>query len=232
MNPKNDYVFKRIFGHKGNEEITKKLLNSILLDKVKSLSVDEDTILEKDLYNDKVGILDVKVKFDDNTYCDLEMQIVDKKNIEKRILDYWSMTYQRSISEGEDYSCLKKCIIVLFLDYDMEVTKEIPEYLTIWNIREKNYPEYILTKDLEFYIIEMSKYEDLKNEKKMNPWIEFINNPEVDMENDDIKEAKNILDNISQDKRERRLAELRKKYIADQKAIEMAGYDKGKKARN
>ena len=26
LNPKNGYVFKRIFGHKGNEEITKQML--------------------------------------------------------------------------------------------------------------------------------------------------------------------------------------------------------------
>ena len=42
-----------------------------------------------------------------------------------------------------------------------------------------------------------------------------------------IKKAKEILEKISQDKNERYLAELREKYIMDQKAIEGAGYDKG-----
>ena len=34
LDPKNDYVFKRIFGYTGNEEITKGLLESIILDKI------------------------------------------------------------------------------------------------------------------------------------------------------------------------------------------------------
>ena len=44
-----------------------------------------------------------------------------------------------------------------------------------------------------------------------------------------IKKAKEVLEEISKDKRERYLAELREKYILDQKAIEDAGYDKGLK---
>ena len=44
-----------------------------------------------------------------------------------------------------------------------------------------------------------------------------------------IRKAKEVLEEISKDKRERYLAELREKYILDQKAIEDAGYDKGLK---
>ena len=46
----------------------------------------------------------------------------------------------------------------------------------------------------------------------------------------EIKQAKKILEEISQDEHEVYLAELRQKYIMDQKAIEDAGYDKGLKA--
>ena len=47
------------------------------------------------------------------------------------------------------------------------------------------------------------------------------------MPNKDIQKAKQILEDISKDEHERYLAELRLKYIMDQKAIEDAGYDKG-----
>ena len=46
-------------------------------------------------------------------------------------------------------------------------------------------------------------------------------------ENKEIIKAKKVLEEISQDKHEIYLAELREKYIMDQKAIEDAGYDKG-----
>ena len=47
------------------------------------------------------------------------------------------------------------------------------------------------------------------------------------MSNQEIRKAKKVLDELSQNEHERRLAELREKYIMDQKAIEAAGYDKG-----
>ena len=44
--------------------------------------------------------------------------------------------------------------------------------------------------------------------------------------NKEVKKAKEVLKEISQDEHERYLTELREKYILDQKAIEDAGYDK------
>lgn len=98
-------------------------------------------------------------------------------------------------------------------------------------------PKIILTDVLEIYIIELSKGEELlKNMSKkeqsknsFNTWLQFINNPEaiVDMENTEVKKAKEVLEEISQNEHERYRAELRQKYIMDQKAVEEAGFDKG-----
>ncbi len=49
------------------------------------------------------------------------------------------------------------------------------------------------------------------------------------MENKEIKKAKEVLETISKDEKEIRLAELREKYRMDQHAIMLAGYDKGLK---
>lgn len=93
LNPKTDYVFKRIFGHIGNEEITKDLLQSILDIKINSITVDHNTILEKDILDEKIGILDIKAVLNNNINCDIEVQVVDRHNIEKRLysicLDRW-----------------------------------------------------------------------------------------------------------------------------------------------
>lgn len=63
----------------------------------------------------------------------------------------------------------------------------------------------------------------------MSSWLKFIENPEVVKmsENMEINKAKEELEKISSDEHERYLAELREKYIMDQKAIESAGYYKG-----
>ena len=186
LDPKNDYVFKRIFGHTGNEEITKNLLQSIIPDKIDKIELDSNPITEKDLLDDKVGILDIKAKLNDgNVNCDIEMQVVDQKDIEKRILFYWSKMYIQTIEAGEDYEKLKRCIVILITDYDLETLEIIPEYATKWKIREEKYPKLVLTNVLELYIISLNKAKNNKENKqeKLYKWLEFMNNPEEETRN-------------------------------------------------
>ena len=234
LNPKNDYVFKRLFGSVGNETITKNLLSCILQQNITDVQLDCNPILEKNLLDDKVGILDIKAKIDNTTNVDIEMQVTDHKNIEKRILFYLSKMYTKTIKKSQDYNSLEKCIAILISNYNIDIIKNIPKYITKWNIREEEYQKIVLTDVMEIYIIEINKFKDYKeksNHNSLNSWIEFIESPEVvDMSNKEIQKAKKVLEEISQDEHEQYLAELREKYIMDQKAIEDAGYDKGLKA--
>ena len=230
-------MFKRIFGHIGNEDITASLINSIVEKQITNVKLDNNTILEKDLFDDKVGILDIRAKLSNNINCNIEMQLVDKKNIEKRILFYWSKMYSSSIKAGEDYDNLEKTIVILISDYELDSLKKIPKYQTKWQIREEEYHKIILTDVMELYIIELPKFvkyseKNEKDDKEKNLWLKFIENPEVVKmsENAEIQKAQRELEKISNDEHERYLAELREKYIMDQKATEDAGYDKGKKA--
>lgn len=93
----------------------------------------------------------------------------------------------------------------------------------------------MLTDVLEIYIIELPKFEKYQenSNSELDIWLKFMNNPEVlDMKDasPEVNKAKEVLEEISNDERERYLAELREKYIMDQKAIEDAGYDKGVEA--
>ena len=139
--------------------------------------------------------------------------------------------YSKSINAGKDYSELEKTIVILISDYELESLKEVPKYQTKWQIREEEYHQIILTDVMELYIIELPKFIKYKENRKneMNSWLKFIENPEViKMDgNEELKKAKKELEKISNDKHERYLAELREKYILDQKSIESAGYNKG-----
>ena len=120
------------------------------------------------------------------------------------------------------------CIAILITDYEIFSLKKLQKYVTKWNLREENYVNKVLTDDIEIYIIELPKVEKYKTGITLDQWVEFIKDPKVmNMSNSEIKKAKEVLEKISKDKDERRLAELREKYIRDQKAIEGAGYDKG-----
>ena len=234
LNPKNDYVFKRIFGYTGNEDITKSLLSSIIPDNIEEITLDCNPITEKDLFDDKVGVLDIKAKLNNSTNCNIEMQIVDRKNLEKRLLFYWSKMYTSSIKSGEDYEKLKRSIVILISDYNLEKLINEPEYMSKWNIRREKSPHLVLTDMLEIYIIEAEKAKNyvLENNEILNSWLQFINNPEVilKMENNELKKAKRILEEISEDEHKRKLTEHREKYIRDQHDIEARGYDKGLEA--
>ena len=60
-------MFKRIFGHQGNESITKSFISAILNQNITDVVLESDAALPKDILDDKVGILDVKVKIDNHT---------------------------------------------------------------------------------------------------------------------------------------------------------------------
>ena len=223
-----------MFGYTGNEEITKGLLNAILKEKVTDVSLNCNTILERDLYDDKLWILDIRAKVNNAVDINIEMQLVDEKNIEKRIIFYLSKMYTQNLKKSHNYSELNKCISILFIDFELEKLKEIPKYLTKWNIREETYGKIILTDVLELYIINLSKIEKYSENKLLDTWVKFISNSEdLNMENADesIKKAKEVLDEISEDEHEQYLAHLREKYIFERQGIEEAGFDKGAKAK-
>ena len=236
LNPKNDYVFKRIFGYVGNENITKQMLNAIIKTPIENIKLNQSTILEKDLLNDKVGIVDIYAKLNNKIDVDIEMQVVNQKNIEKRLLFYWSKLYAKVIKEGKNYGKLHNTIAILIADFEMNKLKSIKKFCTKWQIREEEYTSVILTDDLELYILELpkGKKNGIKIEEQLKPCLNFLENPKdmeiVDMSSKNtiaVKEAKKVLEQISQDEREQYLAHLREKYILDQKAVEAFGYDNG-----
>ena len=104
----NDYIFKKIFAKKGNESILKDLLNSILQIKIKSIEVISDVNLERQLESNKLGILDLKAKLDEETIVNIEIQIINRYNMIERTLFYWSGLYYNVLQKGVDYKEIKK----------------------------------------------------------------------------------------------------------------------------
>ena len=186
-----------------------KFLQAIIPDKINKIELDANPITEKDLLDDKVGILDIKAKLnDENINCDIEMQVATQENIAERMLFYWSKMYTQTINSGDQYDSLKRCISILITDFEVEKLKEIPEYVTKWQIREEKYTKIVLTNVLELYIIEMKKAEKAKNNKdELYQWLKFINNPEEvsDMESEEIKEARKVLEEISQNEKRKKI---------------------------
>lgn len=232
LSPKIDVVFQALFGEVGNERITKKFLENIMNRKIESIDLNQNPILRRELKDDKIGVLDIIAKLDNKENCNVEMQIIDKKNIVERILFYWSKLYIRSIKKGIDYDKLEKTIVILITDFEIENLKDVPA-LSKWQLREETNRAQILTEKLELYIIQLPRKGNIKN-KELKEWLSFIENPK-DMEVieamkkiEELKEAGEKLNKISEDEKMQRIAELREKAIMDEKAIYARGVDVGK----
>ena len=237
--PTNDYVFRRIFGHVGNEIITQGLLNAILDTKVTKVDLNQNTITEKDVYDDKIGILDIKATLNDEVVCNIEMQMLNQANLDRRILFYWSKLYACSIKQGENYGALKKTIAILIANFEPCNLKNIPKGHTKWQLREKDFPENILTEVCEIHIISLVKLMELIKSQKIDvqekgllQWTKFLITPEElevrEMENNEaIKKAIEELEKMQEDSHEKYLAELRLKHLLDTESIREGGFEEG-----
>ena len=228
--PKMDIIFQAIFGEVGSENITKDFLEKILKRKIEKISLDKNPILRRELKDDKLGVLDIVTELDGKEKCNIEMQLIDKNNIIERMLYYWSKMYTRQIKAGDDYKKLEKTIVILIADFNIKGLEEV-EYHSTWKIIETNsVKKLILTDKFELDIIELLKIKGRENEKdQLLDWQIFLENPESERvtrkmeENENLKEAVEKLDRISEDEKMQRIIELREKAIRDEHAI----YDKG-----
>ena len=232
--PKMDIIFQAIFGEVGSENITKDFLEKILKRKIEKISLDKNPILRRELKDDKLGVLDVVTELDGKEKCNIELQLIDKNNIIERMLYYWSKMYTRQIKAGDDYNKLEKTIVILIADFNIKGLEEV-EYHSTWKIIETNsVKKLILTDKFELDIIELSKIKGRENEKdQLLDWLIFLENPESERvarkmeENENLKEAVEKLDRISEDEKMQRIIELREKAIRDEHAIYAKGVDDG-----
>lgn len=133
----------------------------------------------------------------------------------ERFLYYWAKMYTANLKIGDNYNKLRKTISIIIIDSEIPKFKELKKSHTKWLIKEDENEKIILTSYLELHIIELPKaIKEYKNnlQDEVLQWMMFLENPkdvevtEIMKENEDIKEAKEELDKISQDDILRRMA--------------------------
>ena len=226
LNPKLDFVFQALFGEQGCEKITKVFLEEILEIKIQKIELNKNPILRREKLEDKLGVLDVIAKINDDQNIDIEMQISNKDNIINRILYYWSRLYVRSIKKGQDYDKLEKSIAILIIEEKIAGLEKLQCH-TEWKIIENKTRTKILTDKFEIHIIELEKLKsdtDSISEKLLN-WLSFLQNPKIkrgmkNMDDDEneraIEEARQRLIMLSEDPQMQQLAWLREKGIYEE----------------
>ena len=233
---KNDLVFQELFGKQKNSKITSHFLSLILEREKKDIDLDANKRMLGNRINAKTGRLDIRAKFNDGEDCNIELQVIEYENMPERMLDYWGVMYSNKINRGQGYDVLKPSISILIADYKLSQTKEIEKYHTIWNLREKENTNIILTKNIEMHVLEIPKIKEKEVEKEeLAQWLKMIENPENKevekfmVENKYWKQAREELAYLSGDEDFQRLVEARAGFLMDQECYKRQSIRQGLK---
>ncbi len=225
LKAKNDFIFQRIFGRKENKDILLSLLNAILElsedNMLNDIELMDNTKLEKDRIEDKQGVLDVRAKTINGIQINIEIQLVNQYNMDKRTLFYWSKMFTEQITVGQGFDELKKTITINILDFSFI---DLNRYHTSYHLKEDREPDYTLTDVLEIHFIELPKFKRYEPDitKPLDRWLLFLEDSsseviEVLKQKDPaIAKAEEVLDWLSSDEETVRLYELREKAIYDE----------------
>ena len=179
--PSQDLVFQRIFGKPGNEKITERLLNLILEKEIVGIDLDANKRLLDGVVDDKVGRLDIRAKLRSGEDFNIELQMSPYEYMPERMAHYWSKMYGNKLKKGKRYDKLTPTTCILIANYNLDGLLSIPKYHTVWNLREKDYHQVVLTKDIEFHILEIPKIlkenPDLKKDE-LAAWLKFLIEPD------------------------------------------------------
>jgi predicted transposase/invertase (TIGR01784 family) len=223
INRKNDYAFKRIFGHEDTKDILAGFLSAVLGTRIEA---DELTLAHTEMspafLADKASVLDIHVR---RSAChekmNVEMQIEDEHNLESRIPYYWSKGFTEDLKVGQNYSDLPKMVNITVVDFDVFTWKDPEKFHSVFHIREDD-EDVRFTEKLEFHVLELPKLKrnKIREGKIWSPlecWGLYLNNLEGDIMNQIaecepmIKRAMTVEDLFTQSARERELYEIREK---------------------
>lgn len=179
VKPLNDFIFKKIFGEKGNEDILISFINAVLKrtnkEPIIEIEIIDNKQLTKEVINDKTGIIDVRARTSKGENIDIEVQLTDQGNMDKRTLFYWGKMYLENIKQGEDYTSLEKVITINILDFDYLKTESYQSSFHLWEDIEK---DYMLTDMVEIHFLELPKFRRKQNKNYKNNaierWLAFL----------------------------------------------------------
>lgn len=237
-NPMNDYLFKFIFGREERKRITLSFLNAVLgLEGASELRditfVDRD--LDPQFDEDKLSRLDLLCVADDGTRINVEVQLVNLRNMEKRTLYYWAKMYQ-SLHRGEEYEELNRAITINLLNFSLLPQKQAHTMYGLYDLPSG----HRLTEDIEIHFLEIPNFEvkSVREMKRLERWLAYFSNKlneteteELAMSEAAIQEAMKAEHVFMQDEIERWQYEQREKamrdYISGMRAWRREGLQQG-----
>lgn len=226
LDPKNDFVFKRIFGSEENKDILLIFLNDVFKESGEEFLTDIillNPYIDKNALNDKQCILDINARTLGGKQINIEIQLFNKYDTEKRGLYYWAKKYEEQLSEGQPYKNLKKTISINILNF---MCLPNDRHHNIFRLREEH-THVVLTDDLEIHFMELPKLSDhpVLLAEGLTKWLLFLKGVQKEqwevlaMNEPALQKAMHTLEFLSQDEETRRLYEMRQKALHDEASM-------------
>ena len=229
LDPKVDFVFKNIFGSEKHPEILISFLNAILKPEIPIVRVEiKGTDIAKNFVEDKYSRLDIKAITSNSEIINIEIQLKNEHNMIKRSLYYLSKMYEEQLSEGDDYTSLKRTVCINILNFKYLKTES---FHSVYRLKERETNEE-LTDVIEMHFIEVPKLPVDSDETDMLvAWVEFLKNPEsekvrhLELNVKEVREAKDELIKMSNSEEQRAMYDMRTQIFRDR----ISAFNKAKK---
>jgi predicted transposase/invertase (TIGR01784 family) len=226
--PTDDWIFKLLFGDERNKSMLVNLLNSFV-----DLPQEEYELtflnphLKPEAEDDKLGIVDVKVRTKSGKIIDIEIQVNPVKNIGKRLSFYKAKLIVEQIGKSELYHVIQKVICICITNY--ELFPGIGGYLN--NFRFYNEKNGLYFEDIpeEIYTLELPKVPVQNDGTSGWKWMQFLRAQRreefemIALGNPEIRKAVDTLYELSGDEQVRAEFEMRQKAWRDRMS-QIEGY--------
>jgi predicted transposase/invertase (TIGR01784 family) len=221
VNRKNDYAFKRIFGHEDTKDILARFLTVVLGIQIEPEElILAHTELSPEYLADKASVLDIQVRRSpSHEKMNVEMQVANEGNLQRRILHYWGRGYTEELREGQDYAELPRMINIVIVDFDVFEWRDAEKFHSVFRVLEQD--EGVLFSDaFEIHVVELPKLRRRPMNNDWTPdecWALYIDNMDgetmsmIAEKEPLIKRAMTVEDVFIKNEEERRLYELREK---------------------
>jgi predicted transposase/invertase (TIGR01784 family) len=223
LSPKNDYVFKLLFGDRRNLDVLADFLQSVL-----DLPAEEydrlelvDPHLKRESRDGKLGVLDVRIHTTRGKIINVEIQVEPFTALRERIVYYASRMFYEQLKKNEAYDRLKKVVSILITDHVLIGENDC--FHNRYRLLDRDTGS-CFTDILEINTLELPKLPagvvPGKNRDLVN-WLRFLrvgNKEELTMltqQNPYIAKAMSILAELSANEEVRREAEAREKMRRD-----------------
>jgi len=176
LNQLNDFLFLKTMGEKGDEVQLLGFLNAVLgrsgKNNLESVEILENKVITPEIVGDKTSILDVRAQTEDGTRFNIEVQLRNLGDMDRRSLFYWSKEYSRQIKAGEQYLELPNVIAINIVNFECISSKSYHACFHLWEDTEK---DLMLTDAMEIHFVDMVKFRRLRDNIKGDR--SFLNDP-------------------------------------------------------